>query len=368
MNFLDLPQELITFIFEYCVNNFKSISILSQVSKEFNYVLHNCNLYVNNTDRFILNDKTCQSYISQYTFKHLNLSQHNLTDYLLFSLYLNPTIEYLDLSGCINIKSIKGCEYLPKLTYLNISNCKYIHELCNFNKLPKLETLVMHGVRLSLHNNSLEISNTNIKYLDISSCRLSLENIPTFPKHLQSLNLNNTSFNNLELIEYLTELTSLELSRCNIYYSADSLKKFTKLITLNINSFELERFDFFLNLENLTTLSLKELPFDLKNALQDLKNITHLNLTNNAYLENESLQCLIHLPLVKLNLKYCNRITDIGISYLIYIFSLEYLNVYGCALSNKISTIFKQFKNLKKIKILNTQGYSKYTSVNISQF
>lgn len=308
--------DILTTIFKFL--SIKQIGRVITVSKLFNDVIK-----TNIWDHAILIVRNGK-YLSHLT-KNLKISKLYIADRLTNDQILNmdiSNITFLDLTDCRPITD--ACiEYLSKsnIKYLNISFCRITD--IGLKYLSLIKTLYLDGC---------DISDNGIKVL----------------KCVESLSLAYCMKISCSTIEYLSELTSLNLSYCNINdenlkYISSKLKFNLKLKKLNLS-----------RCKNITSAGLKYLTMINSLDLEGCENISDIGINSLISIKSLDLsyckqitdEGLKYLSCIEsLNLAYCDKISDKGIKQL---YSLKKLNIINC---NKITDIGLQYlTNLRKLE------------------
>jgi len=178
-------------------------------------------------------------------------------------------LEKLNLANC-GLKEIQGLDNLINLRELNLENNYNIKGFKGLNNLKNLEKLNLssNGIDEILDLNAL----VKLKYLDLSSNYIKEISLGTIKKllelnlsnngslkeikglenliNIKKLNLNECSFSDLQVIQYLTDLRELYL------YSNDvtTIKGIKNLINLEILDLDYNEITEIEELENLTNL------------------------------------------------------------------------------------------------------------------
>ena len=184
-----------------------------------------------------------------------------------------------------------------------------IYDLDKLNKFKNLNNFKYENINSTL----LELN------IDIPTIDLSLNNIVEIKiennlNNLTSLNLNNTIDNdemyNLDFLQYLNNLTELNLRNNNIY-NIDFLKYLTNIRILNLsyNNIDIESLNKY-NLNNIQILILthNNLNYYKLDNLSNLITLTDLNLSHNNLTTQKCYPLSKLINLTKLNLSYNNII------------------------------------------------------------
>lgn len=232
----------------------------------------------------------------------LNLSNEGITD--ISGLESCVNLKSLDLSYN-QIKDVKPLLKLYDIKDLNLSHNK-ISDVSYLSNLTSLEQLNLSDNNIS----DLSHSRENTKDDDDSDYDKTSDSVFKNMTHLAFLDLSNSSVSgsysyknsidssDLDELEYLIRLTSLNLKGTNVA-SLTNLKE----------------------LETLTTLNLSDTSVSNLEPLEELTDLTYLDLSNNSRIDGDDLKPLQYLTKLKyLNLSN-NRIDD-----LTYLKGLKNLN------------------------------------------
>ncbi|CAK9173285.1 unnamed protein product [Ilex paraguariensis] len=267
----------------------------------------------------------------------------------------------------------------------------------SLSSMNMLKVLVLRGCDLLAHIEDLE-KLTDLSVLEISGAK-SLKKIPDVFHHmtkLRSLNLSAPQIEELPASFYgLTELRWLILKGCSCLKEMQSLKKFEKLLVLNLSgATSLEKFPEknVKALEKLETLDLSNTSIKSIPILRGIRALTHLSASDCHGVERlRSIQSLTNLQVLDLSgssieefrdqsfnsndklrildlsrteiswlpsnlsdprqlyLKGCLRLTELP--FIDSLKSLEALDLSGASNLEKINDKF--FQNLKKLRVLN---------------
>ena len=250
----------------------------------------------------------------------------------LFQLCSNQMITTLDISyarGCSSDELLMLCKSFEHLRYLNASNCIPFNDYCLaslLEKCPPLESLNISGCN--------RITDFGFKYIG---------NITTL-KRVIANGLNSLSIDGLQ---YLRNLTELEIVSC---------RKLTDRCLLVVAN----------NNKELTTVALSSQQITdkgLQTFLQQLQNLTYLNLSNCLNASVLTLSQLFHsrYHLLYLNLSNCFGICGEEImqsytqmyssSLFSWLQDLQYLNIAGCSRcsSKFLACLLQNTPNLKTL-------------------
>ncbi|RWS27852.1 leucine-rich repeats and immunoglobulin-like domains protein 3 [Leptotrombidium deliense] len=224
----------------------------------------------------------------------LDLSHNSIADIVDGSLTGLPLLKTIDLSYN-KLKQINGNWFtnnshssVPELQELRLNNNLLLHFPIVHN-LPNLNVLIVHHNNIStLLNSSLDVYR-NLKYLDLSSNRVT--NIPPDffnSSTLLTLHLTNNKLSVIEkgAFDSLPELEKLKLGKNRLSsFPKDLFRKLSKLKDLDLTRNKLRQIEglTFLGLDKLQNLKIKrnQLTYLLDGAFYELGSLQNLHLDHN---------------------------------------------------------------------------------------
>ena len=235
----------------------------------------------------------------------------------------NTVAKSVDQNGvCLDISFLKSLE---KLKYLDLDNLQCILDYRPISALSELEKLYLRNNRgfnkidinfsklktLSLSNNGLNckqietlISPGNkLETLELGNNNLTkIKKIALSCKKLDKLNLENNLITSVTYVQNIENLETLDLSNNNISKGLNNLKQLRKLKTLNISNNPIIDFRFLneLNYQSITKLILSNLRLVEFSERKDLKNLEHLDLSNN-FIRNLDLSVMKKIVVLNLS-------------------------------------------------------------------
>ncbi|WP_411060173.1 COR domain-containing protein [Vibrio chagasii] len=275
----------------------------------------------------------------------LDLSRLNLSELPGEIIQIVEHLTTLNLSSCVNLKSISGIGKLQNLQHLSltdITNISGVEELSDLTSLTNLDIDHLFDFNVS---GTLIKKLTNLQQLSLGYCR-SLECLSPL-SHLVNLVslkiIDSQSLVSLKGIEKLQRLEHLEILRCRKLRNTDTVKFPAGLRTLDLNPLRLSN-----NITKLTELQrlhiVDEGLIDLE-GLHPLKNLRSLNIKSNSSLVNLSgIEKLPHLTKLVLTSLHSNFNLDLP--------SLRELEFNDCASLETLGTIGR-LRQLQKLSIRN---------------
>ena len=187
----------------------------------------------------------------------------------------------LKLINCVNVTDVPPLSSFSQLTYLNVHKSKVDDNmLARLVNVPNL---------LYLNVSSTNVTDSGLYYLRFL--------------HLNYLSLNNCRVNGSGLVHLNTTLKHLDVKKCLIT-NGDRISRFTGLTYLNVSQTGIPHFEFLRVFQSLTELHIAE-----------------------TDITNHDMRVLVSLPLVHLNVSWCNQIGLFGILHIAKLTHLKSLNL-----------------------------------------
>ncbi|CAL5998643.1 Conserved_hypothetical protein [Hexamita inflata] len=181
-------------------------------------------------------------------------------------------LEYLNLHGNHGI-DLTALQHLEKLSYLDIGGCYHrgCYHFCYTEEIP-----------LAIDISPLKYVVT-LKQLDLRYSELNSISALKHLVHLQQLNLEgNECLVDITPLQYLTQLNTLSLMSCNVY-EISALRPLVNLVSLNLESKQTINLNPLNKLVKLTSLEVREADFK---TIEDHPNFKELVL--NKYMKESS--------------------------------------------------------------------------------
>lgn len=254
---------------------------------------------------------------------------------------LPPTLEYLDVSDT----EITKFEFPTALTYLNVDNCtmdpthfgeiaklpnieylnlmrlreeRWTHEDFDIltTAMPKLTELVLNGYCATDEAATQTSKVQKLKLVSADLAHDTFEMLGRIMPDLESFTLNQSNLDGVCFcgIGKCRKMTNLVLSNCNLG-ELEPLIHFPHIVTLDISSNP--------NISDWNNLS--RIPF--------LGGLTDLSISW-THVRDVHLQALLECPLKRLDLKYCSKLTDLGMHVVGSIKTLTCLHLNGCRITD----------------------------------
>ncbi|CAL6009245.1 Conserved_hypothetical protein [Hexamita inflata] len=299
---------------------------------------------------------TCQ------TVKELRMDQINFENFKNINL---ENLETLKISNC----NLNECQYFSKVIKLELCNVKNAEYLFSKQICKTIQELIVTDCFIKSLN-SLQLENVQVLHVKNSSSpnRLNIENIRTY-SHLRDLYIKLYDDIDTTPLQLLTNLRTVKFEQCNniiINFKSESIKDLLlySCILKSVDSFclpymEILRISYFsvVNLDNINQFqNLKEL--DLSGSqgldlslLQDLTQITSLNLSycnlrDTTDMSEQAVQKLKYIKINPYEVKENNYIDAFPLKFLV---QLEKLNMNNCKL-NKLDAL-RYLTNLKELDL-----------------
>lgn len=321
ISILDLPEEIILYIFSYLDNEFL-LQKIALVCKTWSRLAKDPMLWISLSLDMKMQDFNLKSALLQFPYLQKLIIQQ----------------------GTIDNGFVEAMTFLSKLWFLSLTFCDILSEAENaFEKFfeknsLKLKYLDFEGSEVNREILSKICNLKSLRHLNLSHCIYLanetllkvLENSP----HLQFLDLDGINFLKDRTVNSIFTLRSdsiLDLSIDGDYLTDqafENLKNCSKLVKLNISFCD--------NLTDITLFEIKDLRY-LKNLKLrkgsnftargltaifkdgNLSSITHLNLSECSLLDDSTLIAIANCcsGLVSISLGWCWELTDESLCYLI---------------------------------------------------
>jgi hypothetical protein len=249
-----------------------------------------------------------------------------------------------------DIRNLEGIKYLTNLKELSIYNTKYIKNIDQIKLLHNLEHLEIGGCtfkKIGFIKNLSKLNELELSYVKIDNDYI----IPNI-KNLKEITLEGIKQKNLSFLNNNTQIESIDLNGCGFksYKGIEkihNLKKF-KFTGKSLKSEEIEYINKLNTINNITIY------FTNFEDIEFLKNITNINTLN--------LDC--HLFVYDITNFYIPSIKNLKELKLESIYSKDFnfaknvKQIESLTLNDYVLESFKEFnnfKNLKKLKIANSQ-------------
>ncbi|XP_038061497.1 uncharacterized protein LOC119732159 isoform X2 [Patiria miniata] len=264
------------------------------------------------------------------------------TNELLQAARLHVHISRLSLSACplLTDQAFLSINSLKKLQYLNVSNNKQLTDgiLYSIKDLSNLVTLALEETSVSDEGVKVLASSpsmSQLTHLSLNRTNVSDSMLPflTVFTNLRSLGLEQTKVSQLDGIEALVSLRSLNIARNRITLQAlDRLSRLPELTALNVMLIEGMTGD------------------DVLHHLQGLE-LKQLQMPDRHTTTNMGLCCIAGMPLVALDLTDYIHITDQGIHHIADMTSLTKLSLNNTKITDVALEYIKGLVELKELHL-----------------